>query len=126
MDEHVFDRVFINFKTFLLYMFGLQHFEKLVKIHFRERASMILDDCHLYCKGAIVGSLSEHQNEMLKEGAKTGPGVLEGGEESSQGFRLVLAKIVPKLEEALEQNKVEYETWSDARQIMEKDRTQDF
>lgn len=81
---------------------------------------MILDQCRLCCKGAMVGSLSEHKNDFLKEGAGIGTGTfLEGGEESSQGFRLVLAKIIPKLEEALEQNKAECETRNDAREMLE-------
>ena len=92
-SEYFFGDVFLGF-------FGWQHFEELVKTHFRERASLILDSCHRYCEGALVGSLSEHG------GAQIGRGVEEGAEESSQGFRLVLTKLVPKLEEALELNKV--------------------
>ena len=82
-------------------------------MHFRERASLILDSCRLYCEGALVGSLSEHGSGSFHGGAQIGRGVMEGAEESSQGFRLVLTKLVPKLEEALEQNKVGCDLGSD-------------
>eukprot|EP00253_Pinus_taeda_P036174 PITA_36174 len=67
-----------------------QHFESFVKDHFRRRSQSILAACDAYMKGAEVGSLSEVplNSDSVSEN------------NSSVGFRLMLAKVMPKLQAA--------------------------
>ncbi|XP_023732352.1 probable ubiquitin-conjugating enzyme E2 23 isoform X2 [Lactuca sativa] len=68
-------------------------FEDLVREHFRERGYYILKACDAYMKGYLIGSLSEDAS------------VCETSipDANSVGFKLMLAKIVPKLLLALNQ-----------------------
>ncbi|XVF27643.1 hypothetical protein REPUB_Repub14bG0125900 [Reevesia pubescens] len=68
-----------------------KHFEALVKEHFSRRAEIILSSCNAYMEGAAVGFALEcggnrHDNENFKG--------------SSTGFKIMLAKLFPKLLEA--------------------------
>lgn len=67
-----------------------QHFESFVKDHFRRCSHSILAACDAYMKGAEVGSLSEVplNSDSVSEN------------NSSVGFRLMLAKVMPKLQSA--------------------------
>ncbi|XP_078448256.1 ubiquitin-conjugating enzyme 23 isoform X2 [Wolffia australiana] len=67
------------------------HFEDFVKDHFRSRGKYILKACDAYMKGCPVGSLT-------KDGCMSSK---SGDEQSSVGFKLMLAKIMPKLFAAL-------------------------
>lgn len=67
-----------------------QHFEGFVKDHFRRCRHFILAACDAYMKGAEVGSLSEVPSSSCS--------VPENN--SSVGFRLMLAKVIPKLQSA--------------------------
>lgn len=79
-----------------------KHFEDLIFAHFRSRGPHILASCEGYIKGERVGSMGreeeremdgetdEHSSNALGELARQG---------SSEGFKLMLGKIVPKLEE---------------------------
>ncbi|XP_021998758.1 probable ubiquitin-conjugating enzyme E2 23 isoform X1 [Helianthus annuus] len=62
-------------------------FEDLVKEHFRERGYYILKACDAYMKGYLIGSLSEDASICESSIANA----------NSVGFKLMLAKIVPKL-----------------------------
>ncbi|KAL4579830.1 hypothetical protein LXL04_015997 [Taraxacum kok-saghyz] len=68
-------------------------FEELVREHFRERGYYILKACDAYMKGYLIGTLSEDAS------------ICETSipDANSVGFKLMLAKIVPKLILALEQ-----------------------
>ncbi|KAL5096699.1 hypothetical protein RYX36_001026 [Vicia faba] len=62
-----------------------KHFEALVEEHFRQRAKHILNACKAYLEGAsIAGEKSEHENQKG----------------TSAGFKIMLAKLFPKLVEA--------------------------
>jgi len=64
----------------------LQHFEKLVEEHFRRRYQHILAACRAYMEGTPVGS-------DYHFGATN----LENPNQSSTGFKIMLAKIFPRL-----------------------------
>lgn len=66
-------------------------FEELVKDHFRKRGYYILKACDAYMKGYLIGSLTEDASVSDKSNANS----------TSVGFKLMLAKIVPKLFMAL-------------------------
>ncbi|XP_071701637.1 probable ubiquitin-conjugating enzyme E2 23 [Rutidosis leptorrhynchoides] len=66
-------------------------FEDLVKEHFRERGYYILKACDAYMKCYLIGSLSEDASICETSIANA----------NSVGFKLMLAKIVPKLLSAL-------------------------
>ncbi|KAD3640291.1 hypothetical protein R6Q59_003145 [Mikania micrantha] len=68
-------------------------FEDLVKEHFRERGYYILKACDAYMKGYLIGSLSEDASICETSIANA----------NSVGFKLMLAKIVPKLMLALDE-----------------------
>ncbi|XP_058771571.1 probable ubiquitin-conjugating enzyme E2 24 [Vicia villosa] len=62
-----------------------KHFEALVEEHFRQRAEHILNACKAYLEGgSIGGEKSEHENQKG----------------TSAGFKIMLAKLFPKLVEA--------------------------
>ncbi|XVE51337.1 hypothetical protein DITRI_Ditri02bG0032000 [Diplodiscus trichospermus] len=65
-----------------------KHFEALVKEHFSRRAKTILSACNAYMEGAAIGFALEYgeKNENIKG--------------SSTGFKIMLAKLFPKLVEA--------------------------
>jgi ubiquitin-conjugating enzyme E2 O len=67
----------------------VQHFEALVEEHFRQRSQYILMACKAYMEGATVG-------------CAFGCGKTEGenSKGSSTGFKIMLAKLLPKLVEA--------------------------
>ncbi|XP_022146135.1 probable ubiquitin-conjugating enzyme E2 23 isoform X2 [Momordica charantia] len=62
-------------------------FEDLVKEHFRRRGYFILKACDAYMKGHLIGSLSEDASIRVESDPNS----------TSVGFKLMLAKIVPKL-----------------------------
>lgn len=67
----------------------MQHFEALVEEHFRKRGQHILLACKAYLQGASIGCAfgcgkSEHENQKG----------------TSTGFKIMLAKLFPKLVEA--------------------------
>ncbi|MBA0568667.1 hypothetical protein Golob_006143, partial [Gossypium lobatum] len=67
-----------------------KHFEALVKEHFSRRAKTILSACNAYMEGAPVG--------FALECGKNGHNV--NLKESSTGFKIMLAKLFPKLVDA--------------------------
>ncbi|KAI3814082.1 hypothetical protein L1987_18827 [Smallanthus sonchifolius] len=84
-----------NENTFLLNCKTIMHlirrppkdFEDLVKEHFQERGYYILKACDAYMKGYLIGSLTEDASICETSIANA----------NSVGFKLMLAKIVPKL-----------------------------
>ncbi|GFZ00516.1 ubiquitin-conjugating enzyme 23 [Actinidia rufa] len=66
-------------------------FEELVRDHFRRRGHYILKACDAYMKGYLIGSLAKDASVSDKSVANA----------NSVGFKLMLAKIVPKLFSAL-------------------------
>ncbi|CAK7329477.1 unnamed protein product [Dovyalis caffra] len=66
-------------------------FEDLVKEHFRRRGYYILKACDAYMQGNLIGSLTQDASVSSKESFNL----------TSVGFKLMLAKIVPKLYLAL-------------------------
>lgn len=70
----------------------MQHFEELVMEHFRKRGEYILKACDAYMKGHLIGSLTKDACS-----SDTNPN------SNSVGFKLMLAKVVPKLFSALKQ-----------------------
>ncbi|KAK1375317.1 putative ubiquitin-conjugating enzyme E2 24 [Heracleum sosnowskyi] len=73
-----------------------KHFEKLVKEHFARRCNHIVEACDAYMKGIPVGS-SFGQKKFDEE--------IQKG--SSTGFKIMLAKLLPKLVEAFSENGVD-------------------
>lgn len=67
-------------------------FEELIKEHFRKRGYYILKACDAYMKGYLIGSLTNDAS-VIDE--------LSSANSNSVGFKLMLAKIVPKLFSAL-------------------------
>ncbi|KAI4329785.1 hypothetical protein MLD38_028131 [Melastoma candidum] len=67
-------------------------FDVLVKEHFTRRGCYILKACDAYMKGYLIGSLDKGATVKDEESANS----------TSVGFKLMLAKIVPKLIPALE------------------------
>ncbi|KVH96983.1 hypothetical protein Ccrd_000926 [Cynara cardunculus var. scolymus] len=65
------------------------HFEALVEEHFRERCMHILRACKAYLEGVPIGCAFGSQ-----------PVELEAQKGNSTGFKIMLAKLVPKLVEA--------------------------
>ncbi|XP_057517723.1 probable ubiquitin-conjugating enzyme E2 23 [Amaranthus tricolor] len=66
-------------------------FEDLVKEHFKQRGYYILKACDAYMKGYLIGSLAKDASLTERSEANA----------TSVGFKLMLAKIVPKLITAL-------------------------
>ncbi|XP_061364714.1 probable ubiquitin-conjugating enzyme E2 23 [Gastrolobium bilobum] len=62
-------------------------FEMLIKEHFRSRGHNILKACDAYMKGYLIGSLTRDASVSEKSSQNS----------TSVGFKLMLAKIVPKL-----------------------------
>ncbi|XP_062232111.1 probable ubiquitin-conjugating enzyme E2 24 [Phragmites australis] len=63
-----------------------KHFEKFVKEHFTCRAPRILDACDAYLGGDLVGHARD--NAYISE---------DGSKNCSTGFKIMLAKLLPKL-----------------------------
>jgi ubiquitin-conjugating enzyme E2 O len=62
----------------------VQHFEALVLEHFKKRSKHILFACKAYLEGASIGcGKTEHENQRG----------------TSAGFKIMLAKLFPKLVE---------------------------
>ncbi|KAJ8765002.1 hypothetical protein K2173_010474 [Erythroxylum novogranatense] len=62
-------------------------FEELIKEHFRRRGHYILKACDAYMRGNLIGSLTKDASVSNKDDKNF----------NSVGFKLMLAKIVPKL-----------------------------
>ncbi|KAJ9189542.1 hypothetical protein P3X46_000822 [Hevea brasiliensis] len=88
-----------NENTFLLSCKTMMHlmrkppkdFEGLVKEHFKKRGYYILKACDAYMKGSLIGSLTKDASISNNDNSNL----------TSVGFKLMLAKIVPKLYMAL-------------------------
>ncbi|KAH7283755.1 hypothetical protein KP509_34G022600 [Ceratopteris richardii] len=65
------------------------HFEDFVKDHFRRRGPFILRACHAYMQGSPVGSLADDGTVSHLSRKDL--------EQSTVGFRIMLAKIIPRL-----------------------------
>ncbi|KAK4797800.1 hypothetical protein SAY86_030126 [Trapa natans] len=68
-------------------------FDNLVREHFRKRGYYILKACDAYMKGYLIGSLANDASIVSESNANS----------TSVGFKLMLAKIVPKLLLAMEE-----------------------
>nr|GLL23585.1 probable ubiquitin-conjugating enzyme E2 23 isoform X1 [Ipomoea trifida] len=78
----------LNCKTMMYLMRKpLKDFEELVKEHFRRRGYYILKACDAYMKGYLIGSLTPDASVSSNSNADA----------NSVGFKLMLAKIAPKL-----------------------------
>ena len=66
---------------------NIQDFEDLAKEHFKQRGYYILKACDAYMKGYLIASLAKDALVTDKSEANA----------TSVGFKLMLAKIVPKL-----------------------------
>ncbi|ESQ50824.1 hypothetical protein EUTSA_v10022524mg [Eutrema salsugineum] len=67
-------------------------FEELIKAHFRKRGYYILKACDAYMKGYLIGSLTKDASVIDERSSANS---------TSVGFKLMLAKIAPKLFSAL-------------------------
>ncbi|KAJ7538473.1 hypothetical protein O6H91_11G049400 [Diphasiastrum complanatum] len=67
-----------------------KHFEELIQYHFKARGSHILLACKAYLSGAPVGSFADAPITSPKAGN-------DFQNNSSEGFKLMLAKLVPRL-----------------------------
>lgn len=84
-----------NENTFLLHCKTIMYlirkppkdFEDLVREHFKQRGYYVLKACDAYMKGYLIGSLAK--DASITEKSETNA--------TSVGFKLMLAKIVPKL-----------------------------
>lgn len=75
------------------------HFATLVRAHFCVHGPRILNACRLYLAGAAVGTLNaECTGPAIVQSANSDSVAAPG---SSTGFRLMLAKLVPKLEHGI-------------------------
>ncbi|EXC16556.1 putative ubiquitin-conjugating enzyme E2 23 [Morus notabilis] len=82
----------LNCKTMMYLMRkSPKDFEDLVKEHFRRRGHYILKACDAYMNGYLIGSLAKDASLSDRSEANS----------TSVGFKLMLAKIVPKLFSAL-------------------------
>lgn len=78
----------LNLKT-MLYLLRRppMHFEEFVKDHFRRRGHYILKACEAYMEGCVIGSLTKDACTTEKSRENS----------CSVGFKLTLAKILPRL-----------------------------
>ncbi|EOA29763.1 hypothetical protein CARUB_v10012853mg [Capsella rubella] len=67
-------------------------FEELIKDHFRKRGYYILKACDAYMKGYLIGSLTKDASVIDERSSANS---------NSVGFKIMLAKIAPKLFSAL-------------------------
>uniref|UniRef100_M1A6K4 E2 ubiquitin-conjugating enzyme n=1 Tax=Solanum tuberosum TaxID=4113 RepID=M1A6K4_SOLTU len=82
-------------------------FEELIREHFRMRGYYILKACDAYMKGFLIGSLIKDASVSNNSSANS----------NSVGFKLMLAKIVPKLFLALKEIGVECEEFQHLHQL---------
>lgn len=82
-------------------------FEELIEEHFRMRGYYILKACDAYMKGFLIGSLIKDASVSNNSSANS----------NSVGFKLMLAKIVPKLFLALKEIGVECEEFQHLHQL---------
>ncbi|KAK4378291.1 hypothetical protein RND71_000153 [Anisodus tanguticus] len=82
-------------------------FEELIREHFRMRGYYILKACDAYMKGFLIGSLRKDASVSSNSSANS----------NSVGFKLMLAKIVPKLFFALKEIGVECEEFKHLHQL---------
>ncbi|XP_015062334.1 probable ubiquitin-conjugating enzyme E2 23 [Solanum pennellii] len=82
-------------------------FEELIREHFRMRGYYILKACDAYMKGFLIGSLIKDASVSNNSSANS----------NSVGFKLMLAKIVPKLFLALKEIGVECEEYQHLHQL---------
>ncbi|XP_024394860.1 probable ubiquitin-conjugating enzyme E2 23 isoform X2 [Physcomitrium patens] len=80
------------------------HFEDLIRKNFKLKGASLLRSCEAYLQGAPVGSLVENKNTSTLADTE-----LVGADKSSAGFKLMLKKLVVKLEEAFKELGVEYD-----------------
>lgn len=74
-----------------------RHFEPLVRVHFAGRKAAILERCEGYLQGKAVGA-----QRRPAPGAAAAAAAAEGQSSSSEGFRMLLGKVLPKVRAALE------------------------
>ncbi|GAB2291926.1 Probable ubiquitin-conjugating enzyme E2 23 [Dionaea muscipula] len=82
-------------------------FEDLVKDHFKRRGYYILKACDAYMKGYLIGSLSKDASITDKSDENA----------TSVGFKLMLAKIVPRLFSALSELEVDCNEFKHLQQV---------
>eukprot|EP00899_Mesostigma_viride_P020466 jgi/Mesvir1/28420/Mv15849-RA.2 len=78
-------------------------FEQLVSLHFKSKAGAILKRCDEYLQGRPVGSPDKPGGPSEGASAASSATAGEAGKEdtSSEGFRIMLSKLRPRLEAAL-------------------------
>jgi ubiquitin-conjugating enzyme E2 O len=91
-----------------------RHFETLVRHHFEARGARILRACEAYLRGCPVGAYDGEDRGSTEPGVAPAPESAESSEAAraarrdrpppSAGFKLALAKLVPKLRDAFERN----------------------
>ncbi|GAB2279030.1 Probable ubiquitin-conjugating enzyme E2 23, partial [Dionaea muscipula] len=82
-------------------------FEDLVKDHFKRRGYYILKVYDAYMKGYLIGSLSKDASITDKSDEN----------DTSVGFKLMLAKIVPRLFSALSELEVDCNEFKHLQQV---------
>ncbi|CAI0407993.1 unnamed protein product [Linum tenue] len=82
-------------------------FEELVKEHFRNRGRYILKACDAYMKGSLIGSLKI--DASVSDDASSNS--------SSVGFKIMLAKIVPRLYSSLSEMGADCEEYKHLLQL---------
>lgn len=82
-------------------------FEELIREHFKMRGYYIFKACDAYMKGFLIGSLVKDASVSSNSSANS----------NSVGFKLMLAKIVPKLFLALKEIGVECEEFKHLHQL---------
>ncbi|PHT97857.1 putative ubiquitin-conjugating enzyme E2 23 [Capsicum chinense] len=98
----------LNCKTMMYLMRkSPKDFEELIREHFRMRGYYILKACDAYMKGFLIGSLRKDASISSHSSANS----------NSVGFKLMLAKIVPKLFLALKEIGVECEEFKHLHEL---------
>lgn len=92
-DGHKMASYFADLQSTFGWFTLVQHFEALVEEHFSRRSKYILQACNAYMEGIPVGCAFGH----TKDEQETQKG-------SSTGFKIMLAKLLPKLVEAFSDN----------------------
>ncbi|CAM8906868.1 unnamed protein product [Rhodiola kirilowii] len=98
----------LNIKTMMLLMRKPpKDFEELIKEHFVKRGYYILKACDAYRNGHLIGSLQKDAS----------PSVDSSLDSTSVGFKLMLAKILPKLSAALKEAGVQCDEFPHLQQL---------
>ncbi|KAL9690801.1 hypothetical protein QQ045_011211 [Rhodiola kirilowii] len=98
----------LNIKTMMLLMRKPpKDFEELIKEHFMKRGYYILKACDAYRNGHLIGSLQKDAS----------PSVDSSLDSTSVGFKLMLAKILPKLSTALKEAGVQCDEFPHLQQL---------